>query len=105
MYVATDASVCRDVLDCDGKIARPAVRVHRSPDHVEDPPEEPTVEPLDDPAEPPYEDDPDPIEMPQHDPEPQEEPTPDSYSILSVRPASRFLVGTWRQAFQASTNR
>jgi len=76
--------VCRDGLDSDGKIASAAVRVHRSPDHVEEPPEEPTVEPLDDPAEPPYEDDPGPTEMPQHDPEPQEEPTPDSYANLGV---------------------
>ena len=77
MYVATDAGVCLTGLDCDGKIVGPAVRLHRSPDHIEETPEEPTVEPLDDPAEPPYEDDPGPAEMPQHDPDPQEEPTPD----------------------------
>jgi hypothetical protein len=85
MCLAMDAGVCRDVLDGDGKIARPAVRAHRSPDHVEEPPEETTVEPLDDPAEPPYEDDPGPVEVPQHDPEPQEEPTPDSQSVFGVR--------------------
>ena len=78
MYVVTVAGVGRDVSACESTIARrPAMRLHRSPDHVEEPPEEPTVEPLDDPAEPPYEDDPVPTEIPQHEPEPQEEPTPD----------------------------
>jgi hypothetical protein len=93
MYLATDAGVCRDVLVCEGKIARPAVGPHRNPDHVEEPPEEPTVEPLDDPAEPPYEDDPGPTEMPQHDPEPQEEQTPDSSSIF-VFGSNRARFGT-----------